>query len=98
MLLERVQQVRCEPEIPLHELRRILGPIHPREVEHEVRLHAPAVQFLRRGIEVIFIYFRDGDAVVTGLSVADVFQLRAEVSAYEAFGAGDKNLHTLINV
>ena len=90
MGLEGIQQGRCEPEIPLHELGRILGPIHPREVEHKVRLGAPAVQLLGRGIEVIFIYFRDGDTVVARLSVLNVFQLRTKVSAYEAFSAGDK--------
>ena len=72
MLLERIQQGRCEPEIPRHELSRILRPVHPCEVEDKVRLRAPTVQFLGRGIEVVFIYLRDGDAVDTGFTVLDV--------------------------
>ena len=91
---ERVQQRRGEAEIALHELGSVLWPVHAREVEHEVCLGAPAVQFLGRGLEVVFIYFRDGDAVVAGFAVADVLQLCAEVSANEAFGAGYKYLHS----
>ena len=97
MLLECIQQGRCEPEVPAHELAGILRPVHAREVEHEVRLRAPAVQFFGRGIKVVFIYFRDGDAVVACLAVADILKLCAEVSAYEAFGAGDEYSHVIVN-
>ena len=93
MLLERIQQRRCEPEVSAHELASILRPVHPREVKHEVRLRAPVVQLLGRGIEVIFIDFRDGDAIIAGSSVLDVLKLCAEVSAYEAFGAGNEDIH-----
>ena len=93
MGLEGIQQGRCEPEIPLHELSGVLGPIHSCEVEHKVRFGAPAIQFLGRGVEVVFIYFRDGNAVVAGPTVTDVFKLCAEVSSYEAFGASNKYYH-----
>ena len=93
MLPEGVQECRCKSEVPAHELAGILRPVHPREIEHEVRLRAPTIQFLGRGIEVVFIYFRDGNTVIAGFAVPDVFQLSAEVSAYEAFSAGDKYLH-----
>ena len=85
MLPQRIQQGRCEPEIPAHELSRILRPVHPREVEHEVRLRAPAVQLLRRGIEVVLEHLVNGHAIVPGLSVPDILQLRAEVLAHEPF-------------
>ena len=96
MGLQGIQQGRCEPEVPFHELRDVLGPVHPRQIEHEVRLRAPAVQLLRRGIEVVLIYFRDGDAVVAGFPVADVFQLCAQVPSYESPGAGNQYLHRII--
>ncbi len=95
VLLERVEKRAGESEIAFHELRSILRPVHPREIEHEVRLRAPTVQFLGRGIKVVFIHLRDGNAIVAGLSVFDVFELSAKVSAYEAFGAGDKYLHII---
>lgn len=95
MFLERVEQGTREPEVPAHELAGVLRPVHPREVEHEVCLRTPTVQFLWRGIKVVFIHLRDGDAIVAGLSVFDVLQLHAEVSAYEAFGAGNEYSHTV---
>lgn len=93
MLLERLQQCRCKPEIPAHELLDILRPVHPRQVEHEVRLRAPLVELCRGGIEVVFIYVRDGNAVVAGFAVADVFKLCAEVLSDETLSAGNKYLH-----
>ena len=98
MLLERIQQGRCEPEIPAHKLAGILRSVHPCEVEHEVRLRTPEVQFLGRGIEIVLVNFRDGDAVVAGFAVLDILQLCAEVSAYEAFGSGNKYLHKTVVV
>ena len=92
---EGVQQYRCEPEVPLHELCRILGSIHPREVEHEVRLRAPSVQFLGRRVEVVLEDLVNGHAVVLRLPVPDILQLRTKVLTHEPLGAGHKYFHYL---
>ena len=93
VLTEGIQECRCKPEIPAHELLHILRPIHPRQVEHKVRLRAPLIELSGGRVEVVFIYVRDGYAVVASFSVADVFKLCAEVLAYETLGTGDKYLH-----
>ena len=79
---------------PAHELGGILRPVNPREVEYEVRPGAPAVEVLRRGIEVIFIDGLDAQVRETPvLPFLDVAEVHAEVAADEPFRAGDQNLH-----
>ena len=98
MLPERLQECRCKPEIPAHELLHILRPVHPRQIEHKIRLRTPLIQLCRGRVEVVFIYVRNGHAVVAGFAVADVFKLCAEVLSDEALCACHKYLHFTIIV
>ena len=88
-----LEQSRSEPEVPLHEFRNLLGPVHSREIEHEIALRAPDIQFLRRGVKVIFIHLRDCHAIIPCLSVADVLQLCAQVLAHEPLCASHQDPH-----
>ena len=75
MLLQRIQQKGTEPEIPLHELFRILRPIHPGKIKYKIRVTAVRVQFLRFRINIILInnktrgLFKPSDPVDTVLAV-----------------------------
>jgi len=97
VLFERIEKRRGEAEIARHKLFLVLRPVHARKVEYEVRLLAPGVELLRRGIEVIFIHIRNGHAVIAGFAVLDVVELCAEVPSHETLGAGNQNLHRLLS-
>ena len=90
VLLQGVEQRGGEAEVALHELLRVLRAVHPGEVEHEVAVAAPRVQFPGRGAEVVFIDgFNLHAAVPARLAVLDVVELGAEVAAHKPLGSGN---------
>ena len=95
MLLEGLEKRASKPEIPLHELGGILRPVHPREIEHEIRLRAPRIQLRRRRVNVVFEHLVNGHAIIPRLPVPDILQLRTKVLTDKPLRARNKNLHYL---
>ena len=91
---QRLQKRRGETEIPRHELHRILRAVHPRQIEHEVRIAAPHLQLLRTTVHVILIDILDGHPFIPPrLPVTDVPQLGAKVPANEPFSPRNQYPH-----
>ena len=104
---ERIQQGRREPEVPRHELGGILRPVHPREIEHEIRFRAPRIQLRRRTVDVVLKHLVDGQFIVIStkrsawrnlivprLPVPDILQLRAQVPTHETLRARHQDFHS----
>lgn len=94
--LERSNEVAREPEVARHELRRVLGAVHAREVEHEVGTGAHRVQLLRRGLDVALhdLEGQEGlEPLAAVLAVANRLQRLAKVAADEPFGTGYQDAH-----
>ena len=89
VLFVGVEQGAGEAEVAGHEFFLVLGAVDAGEVEDEVGFCAGLLQICGGGVEVVFEDFFDRYAVVAGFAVLDVVELRAEVLADEAFGAGD---------
>ena len=86
MLFECIEELRGKAEVAFAEVVGILGAVDSGEVEHEVGLAAVAVELAGRGVDVVFKDLVNGEVIE-----AAVFTLfyGAEVSANEAFGAGN---------
>ena len=94
VLFQAVQQVRGKAKIALHEVLRVLRTVHASQIEHEVCLLAILVQFVRSGVQVVFIdsvnmKFRSGFV----LTVPDVFQVVHKGGSYHALGTCYQNVH-----
>lgn len=94
--LERLEQRGGEPEVALHELGLVLGPVDAGQVEDEVGAGAVPVQLRGGRVDVVLHDLEREQARVSlaaVLAVADVLQRAAEVPADEAPGAGDEDAH-----
>ena len=94
VLFQAVQQVGGKAEVAAHEVLRVFRTVHARQIEHEVGFPAVCVQFLRRGVQIVFVDLVDMN-VRAGLvlAVPDVFQIAAQSGAHHAAGACHKNVH-----
>ena len=94
VLLQCVEQHGREAEVPLHELRLVLGPVDPRQVEHEVRFPAVGVKFGGVAVDVVFIDRQiAGHGVPARLSVPYVVELGHQVLTDKALGSGNQYIH-----
>ena len=93
MAAERVEKRRGEAEVALAEVVGVLGAVDAGQVEHEAGLRAPALEFLRRRVEIVLenIIYLHREAAQ--LAVADVTQTRAQVASNEALRSRYKYLH-----
>ena len=96
VFLQGVEQDGREPEVPPHELLRVLRTVHPGEVVHEVRVPAVDIQLGRVAVDVVLV---DGEILGVGhgvpprLAVADVAQLGHKVPPYEALSPRNQYFH-----
>lgn len=94
--LERLEQHGGEPEVALHELGLVLGPVDAGQVEDEVGAGAVPVQLRGRRVDVVLHDLERQQVRVSlaaVLAVADVLQRAAEVLPDEAPRAGNEDAH-----
>ena len=97
--LQGVEEDGGEPEVPPHELIRVLRPVDPGEVEHEVALPAPLVKLHGRGVQVVLVHrVYPQVPVPPGLAVHYVPELGAEVPADEPLRPRYQYLHCTVTV
>ena len=86
---EGVEQGGGKAEVALHKLFRVLWAVDSSEVEDEVAILAPSVEFFRSRIDVVGIDSFDLQvAIPTGFPLLDIVELGTKVSSHEAFGTG----------
>ena len=96
-LLAQAQKLLDERGVPFRELRRILGPVHPREIEDEVGLRAPSLEVGGGRILVALEHLERQKRLIalpSVLPVADGFQGCAQVAPHEPPRAGHENPHS----
>ena len=96
VFLQRVEKGGREPEVPLHELLRVLRPVDPGEVVHEVSIPAVDIKLSRVAVHVVFIdgeVLRVGHGIPPRLALADVVQLGHKVPPYEALRPRNQYFH-----
>ena len=90
MLLEKIEQLGSEPEVPLHEILGVLRSIHAREVEDEVRLLAIRVELLGSGGKIILVNLLDADIGTRAiLVVSNILEIVAKGGTDHPLSAGD---------
>ena len=90
MLLEKIEQLGSEPEVPLHEILGVLRSIYAREIEDEVRLLAIRVELLGGGAEIILVNFLDAEVGTrTILVVSNILEIVAKGGSNHSLSAGD---------
>ena len=90
MLLEKIEQLGSEPEVPLHEILGVLRSIYAREIEDEVRLLAIRVELLGGGAEIILVNFLDAEVGTrTILVVSNILEIVAKGGTDHPLSAGD---------
>ena len=88
VLFHAFQQVGRKAEVALHEVLRILRAVHACQIEHEVRLLAILVQFLQRGIQIVFVDFLDMQIWASSiLPIPNCFQIVAQGGSHHALRA-----------
>ena len=81
VLLERVEQRGGESEVPLHEFRVFLGPVHACGMHDEIAVSTKAVKISFGVISVILIYFTNLEIGPRSVfSVTDCFQIFYQIA------------------
>ena len=90
MLLEKIEQLGSEPEVPLHEILGVLRSIYAREIEDEVRLLAIRVELLGGGVEIILVNLFDADIGTRAIFVvSNILEIVAKGGTDHPLSAGD---------
>ena len=94
VLLQRIQQRRSKAEVARHELTVLLGTVHTRQIEHEIRLRAIFIQQRRISVNVVFKNrINNNIRAGTILAFHDVAQIADKILAHKALCAGDEDFH-----
>ncbi len=79
-----VEQNGSKTEVAFHELLWILRMVNTSEIEHEVAIHTPCIQFLGSRVYVIFIHLIYYQVTIAlSLTFLNVKELNTGVLTYE---------------
>ena len=94
LALQGVEKPGGETEVALHELLRVLWPVHPCQMEDEIGLFTALFQKTLGGIQIVKVQLSDGQIRKPAvLAVADIFQGLSQIPAHKSGSAGDENVH-----
>lgn len=65
------------------------------KIEDEIALSAPQIEFLGRGIDIVFIdgFYRLRQVVPLGLAIKDILELSTQVPSNKTFSSSNENFH-----
>ena len=96
MVFKQAKQSLSKPHVAFHKLRRILGAVDARKVEHEVRGRAVEAELLLRTVAIVLVDSQGQKALIllpAVLAISYILQRFAQVSAHKPFCAGDQHIH-----
>lgn len=99
ILFQCIEQLRGEAEVSFHEIFWIFRPIHPRQIEYEIRPLAVGIQLFRSRRSIVLIDFLDMKGRPRPvLPVTDIFEVVDQRRADHAFGTCHKDIHGCITL